>query len=315
MIDRGAMTNAADDPGMTESSNAVRHASSSNDRDWEDFIKSCPQNGADFNLNHRLSILGLENTMATQFGDIDDVLQAHSAPTTTINNTSSDYTTNGLPQAYQTWPLVPSAPPTMTGYDQHQAAPSSWMSDQVYQQHHQSPHQYDQPMQSTNDQMSLFLPHQAEEYYEQRPYQYQDSSFDRQGPTSHPVYTADPMQLSVDDVFPQDSIDGGSAYPSGDFNNYLNSNPNLHQQQQFYDNDSESLDTGEEGTDPCYAQLLHRCLKEAPDHTLSLKEVYEWVLQHSQKAKNKDRGWQNSVRHNLSMNAVSISIFPYSNTY
>ncbi|EGP90902.1 uncharacterized protein MYCGRDRAFT_31038, partial [Zymoseptoria tritici IPO323] len=53
-----------------------------------------------------------------------------------------------------------------------------------------------------------------------------------------------------------------------------------------------------------YAQLLHRCLKEAPDHTLSLKEVYEWVLQHSQKARNKDRGWQNSVRHNLSMNAA-----------
>jgi hypothetical protein len=51
-------------------------------------------------------------------------------------------------------------------------------------------------------------------------------------------------------------------------------------------------------------------LEEAPDHTLSLKEVYEWVLQHSQKAKNKDRGWQNSVRHNLSMNAVSTLLFP-----
>ena len=63
--------------------------------------------------------------------------------------------------------------------------------------------------------------------------------------------------------------------------------------------------------DPCYAQLLYQCLKEAPDHTLSLRELYEWVSQHSQKAKDpKNRGWQNSVRHNLSMNAVSHDL-PY----
>jgi hypothetical protein len=58
--------------------------------------------------------------------------------------------------------------------------------------------------------------------------------------------------------------------------------------------------------DPCYAQLLYKCLKDAPDHTMALKKVYEWVLQHSQKARDSPgTGWQNSVRHNLSMNAVS----------
>ena len=62
-----------------------------------------------------------------------------------------------------------------------------------------------------------------------------------------------------------------------------------------------------DGADPCYAQLLYRCLKETPDHTMSLKELYDWIAQHSQKAKDpKSRGWQNSVRHNLSMNAVSL---------
>ena len=61
-----------------------------------------------------------------------------------------------------------------------------------------------------------------------------------------------------------------------------------------------------ESADPCYAQLLYRCLKDVLDHTLSLKEIYEWVAQYSHKAKDpKQRGWQNSVRHNLSMNAVS----------
>lgn len=58
--------------------------------------------------------------------------------------------------------------------------------------------------------------------------------------------------------------------------------------------------------DPCYAQLLYKCLKEAPDHTMTLKNVYEWVRQHSKKARESSgTGWQNSVRHNLSMNAVS----------
>lgn len=60
-----------------------------------------------------------------------------------------------------------------------------------------------------------------------------------------------------------------------------------------------------EVTDPCYAQLLYRCLLEAPEHTMTLKDVYAWVSQNSQKAKEASTtGWQNSVRHNLSMNAV-----------
>ena len=65
----------------------------------------------------------------------------------------------------------------------------------------------------------------------------------------------------------------------------------------------------EDAADPCYAQLLFRCLKEAPEHTLSLKDIYDWVSRSSNKAKDpKMRGWQNSVRHNLSMNAVSLPL-------
>ncbi|WPH01674.1 Hypothetical protein R9X50_00452500 [Acrodontium crateriforme] len=70
------------------------------------------------------------------------------------------------------------------------------------------------------------------------------------------------------------------------------------------DSTSDELTEGE-SSDPCYAQLLYKCLKEAQDNTLSLRELYEWVSLHSQKAKDpKSRGWQNSVRHNLSMNAA-----------
>jgi hypothetical protein len=73
-----------------------------------------------------------------------------------------------------------------------------------------------------------------------------------------------------------------------------------------YDNAIPEEDEAGANVDRCYAQLLYRCLKEAPNHTMALKEVYEWVRQHSQKARDSvGTGWQNSVRHNLSMNAVS----------
>jgi len=73
-----------------------------------------------------------------------------------------------------------------------------------------------------------------------------------------------------------------------------------------YENTIPEDDEAGGNVDPCYAQLLYRCLKEAPDHTMALKSVYEWVLQHSQKARDSPgTGWRNSVRHNLSMNAVS----------
>ena len=64
-------------------------------------------------------------------------------------------------------------------------------------------------------------------------------------------------------------------------------------------------DSAGSAADPCYAKLLYRCLMETPNHTLALKDIYDWIGSHSQKAKDpKNNGWRNSVRHNLSMNAV-----------
>ena len=80
-------------------------------------------------------------------------------------------------------------------------------------------------------------------------------------------------------------------------------------QQHFTDSVGDDNDdiSDADAADPCYAQLLYRCLKESQDHILSLRELYDWVRDHSQKAKDpKNRGWQNSVRHNLSMNAVCM---------
>lgn len=56
--------------------------------------------------------------------------------------------------------------------------------------------------------------------------------------------------------------------------------------------------------DMSYAELLYRCLLEAPQHTLPLHEIYDWVADRTDKAKGSGSGWRNSVRHNLSLNEV-----------
>lgn len=61
--------------------------------------------------------------------------------------------------------------------------------------------------------------------------------------------------------------------------------------------------------DEAYAHLLFRCLKDAPDHKLSLKEIYAWMSENSSRVRiSNSTGWQNSVRHNLSMNMVRVVV-------
>lgn len=55
-----------------------------------------------------------------------------------------------------------------------------------------------------------------------------------------------------------------------------------------------------------YAKLIYWALCGARDHSMTLREIYKWFEEHTDKAKDpRDKGWQNSVRHNLSMNGVS----------
>ena len=54
-----------------------------------------------------------------------------------------------------------------------------------------------------------------------------------------------------------------------------------------------------------YAQLIYRALLEQPDHTMILRDIYNWFKENTDKAADKEtKGWQNSIRHNLSMNGV-----------
>ena len=56
-----------------------------------------------------------------------------------------------------------------------------------------------------------------------------------------------------------------------------------------------------------YAKLIFLALRSAPGHKMALKDIYEWFERFTDKTQPGSKGWQNSIRHNLSMNIVSNS--------
>ena len=66
--------------------------------------------------------------------------------------------------------------------------------------------------------------------------------------------------------------------------------------------DGESKDSN-----PPYAKLIYQALMDAPEHKLVLRDIYAWIAQNTDKAKNPvNKGRQNRIRHNLSMNGVKF---------
>ncbi|KAL8675199.1 MAG: hypothetical protein Q9168_000452 [Polycauliona sp. 1 TL-2023] len=84
---------------------------------------------------------------------------------------------------------------------------------------------------------------------------------------------------------------GESPYPHGQGED----------EQQADGADDEVDEEGGVGSEP-YAQLIFRALKSAPGHKMVLKDIYQWFERHTNKARGGSKGWQNSIRHNLSMN-------------
>ncbi|EXJ87136.1 hypothetical protein A1O3_04094 [Capronia epimyces CBS 606.96] len=55
--------------------------------------------------------------------------------------------------------------------------------------------------------------------------------------------------------------------------------------------------------DKPYARLIYEALMQAPGHRMMLRDIYEWFRLNTTKPEESgSNGWQNSIRHNLSMN-------------
>lgn len=74
------------------------------------------------------------------------------------------------------------------------------------------------------------------------------------------------------------------------------------------DNAASMIDDAEEKEEPYdrpYAQLIYAALLQAPGHRMLLRDIYDWFVQNTKKPRESGtNGWQNSIRHNLSMNQV-----------
>lgn len=77
-----------------------------------------------------------------------------------------------------------------------------------------------------------------------------------------------------------------------------------HRSTPFEDGMSYDGDNDGDKAEP-YAKSLFRCLRDAPGHTMVLRDIYDWFKANTEKARDPgSTGWQNSIRHNLSMNKV-----------
>ncbi|KAJ5081014.1 hypothetical protein N7456_013724 [Penicillium angulare] len=64
----------------------------------------------------------------------------------------------------------------------------------------------------------------------------------------------------------------------------------------------------DDGTKPpySYATLIGMSILRAPHRRLTLAQIYKWISDTFSYYKNSDPGWQNSIRHNLSLNKAFI---------
>lgn len=77
-----------------------------------------------------------------------------------------------------------------------------------------------------------------------------------------------------------------------------------------YSREMTAVDVDELSTDEPYAKLIYRALLSKPEHSMVLQEIYQWFRDNTNKGQADGKGWMNSIRHNLSMNAVRIASLP-----
>ncbi|RMZ87675.1 hypothetical protein DV736_g5102, partial [Chaetothyriales sp. CBS 134916] len=122
-------------------------------------------------------------------------------------------------------------------------------------------------------------------------------------PLTHPKAYTTPINpespYSTTSLFGESPV-RSSYYSSPDLANagFANLSPrSLLQEDLDYEDDEDG-----QGGKP-YARLIYEALLEAPGHRMMLRDIYDWFEKNTTKPRESGtNGWQNSIRHNLSMN-------------
>lgn len=91
--------------------------------------------------------------------------------------------------------------------------------------------------------------------------------------------------------------------PDIDLEDSMGYNQNLYDTEDLVGSRSSLEPSGGKADEP-YAQLIYRAFRSRENRSMTLQEIYQWFRENTDKAKGEGKGWQNSIRHNLSMNGV-----------
>lgn len=132
-----------------------------------------------------------------------------------------------------------------------------------------------------------------------------DTTMGQEAPDMTPDHTNSVM--SADSPLPKHEY--SNTYPYDEGGGHGGDMPHPHQSDHHGMPEEDELAKGEVP----YAKLIEKAFLSKDSRSMTLQELYQWFRDNTEKGRSQGKGWQNSIRHNLSMNKVSTTSYAYMN--